>query len=56
MELDSNTLFIGEVVAAYANEGAFDGQFIDIERVRQVYQIGGENFTTLSGKKLKFER
>jgi len=47
-----HTLFVGEVLAAYAHEGAFDGQFIDIEHVRQVYQVGGETFTTTSKKKL----
>ncbi len=47
-----HTLFIGEAVAAYADEGAFDGEFIDIERVQQVYQVGGDVFTTLSKKRV----
>jgi len=46
-----HTLFIGEVVAAYADEKAFDGQLIDIAHVRQIYQVGGDTFTTLSKEK-----
>jgi flavin reductase (DIM6/NTAB) family NADH-FMN oxidoreductase RutF len=46
-----HTLFIGEAVAAYADEGAFDGNFIDIERVQNIYQVGGDVFTTLSKKR-----
>ena len=47
-----HTLFIGEVVAAYADEGAFDGEFIDVERVQTIHQVGGDIFTTLSKKRL----
>lgn len=48
-----HTLFVGEVVAAYANEGAFDGEFMDIERVRNLYQVSGDSFAVLSKKLLK---
>ena len=47
-----HTLFIGEVLTAYADEGAFDGEFIDIERVQNIYQVGGDVFTTLSKKRV----
>ena len=47
-----HTLFIGEVVAAYADEGVFDGEFIDVERVQTIHQVGGDIFTTLSKKRL----
>ena len=46
-----HTLFIGEVVAAYADESAFDGNFIDIERVQNIFQVGGDVFVTLSKKR-----
>ena len=46
-----HTLLIGEAVAAYADESAFDGNFIDIERVQNIYQVGGDVFTTLSKKR-----
>jgi len=48
-----HTLFIGEVVAACANEGTFDGQFMDIERVRNFYQVGGDTYASLSKELLK---
>lgn len=47
-----HTLFIGEAVAAYADEGAFDGELIDIERVQNIYQVGGDVFTTLNKKRV----
>lgn len=50
-----HTLFVGEAVATYADEGAFDGEFIDIERVQQIYQVGGDVFTTLSKKRLNWK-
>lgn len=45
-----HTLFIGEVTAAYANEGAFDGEFIDVKKVRNIYQVGGDYYATLGGE------
>ena len=53
LTIGDHTLFIGEVVAAYANERAFDGQFIDIERVRNFYQVRGNSYATLSEELLK---
>ena len=50
-----HTLFIGEVVAAYANEGTFDGQFMDIERVRNFYQVSSDSYATLNKELLKPE-
>lgn len=48
-----HTLFIGEVVTAYANEGTFDGQYMNIERVRNFYQASGDSYASLSKKLLK---
>jgi flavin reductase (DIM6/NTAB) family NADH-FMN oxidoreductase RutF len=48
-----HTLFVGEVVAAYADESAFTGEFIDIERVQTIFQVGGDVFATLGKKKFK---
>jgi len=45
-----HTLFVGKVVAAYADDGIFDGEFMNIEKSRQIYQVGGNFFTTLNGK------
>jgi len=50
-----HTLFIGEVVATYANEGAFDGEFINPEKARTIYQVSGDSYATLSGELLKPE-
>ncbi|MEW6593140.1 MAG: flavin reductase family protein [Candidatus Hadarchaeota archaeon] len=52
VKVGDHTLFAGEVVAAYANDGAFDGQLMDVEKVKQVYQVGGDTFTTLSREKM----
>ncbi len=50
-----HTLFIGEVVAAYADEGAFDGQFMNIQRVRNFYQVSSNSYATLNKELLKPE-
>lgn len=42
-----HTLFIGDVLVAYANEGVFDRRF-DLKRVKPVYHAGGDDFVTLS--------
>jgi len=44
-----HTLFVGEIVAAYANEGAF-GKTFDIEKIKPVYHMGGDDFTTISSE------
>ena len=44
-----HTLFIGEVLAAYANEGAFIERY-DLQKVKPVYHMGGDDFTTISPK------
>lgn len=44
-----HTLFIGEVLAAYVNEGVFTKTF-NIKRVKPVYHMGGDAFATISPK------
>jgi len=41
-----HTLFLGKIVAAYADEGIFDETF-DIKKAKLVYHLGGDAFTTL---------
>ncbi|MEM2874975.1 MAG: flavin reductase, partial [Candidatus Hadarchaeales archaeon] len=42
-----HTLFVGEVLAAYGDENAFDGEFINTEVLRPIFQVGGDIFTTI---------
>ncbi len=42
-----HTLFVGEVLAAYVNEGIFNDGLYDLEKVREIYQIGGDNYCNL---------
>jgi flavin reductase (DIM6/NTAB) family NADH-FMN oxidoreductase RutF len=44
-----HTLFIGRVLTAYANEGVFDEKF-DVEKVKPIYHMGGDDFVTLAPK------
>ncbi|UCE29924.1 MAG: flavin reductase family protein [Candidatus Bathyarchaeota archaeon] len=41
-----HTLFIGEILAAYADEGIFDGKY-NIHKTKPIYHMGGDDFTTL---------
>ena len=49
--IGDHTLFIGGVVAAYVDESAFDGNSIEIERVQNIFQVGGDVFATLNKKR-----
>lgn len=42
-----HTLFIGEVQAAYANEGIFTEEY-DLKKAKPVLHVGGNKFTTTS--------
>jgi flavin reductase (DIM6/NTAB) family NADH-FMN oxidoreductase RutF len=44
-----HTLFIGRVLTAYADDGVFDEKF-DLRKVKPVYHVGGDDFTTLVPK------
>lgn len=41
-----HTLFVGEILAAYADEGIFNGKY-NLRKVKPVYHMGGDDFTTL---------
>ena len=49
VQAGDHTIFIGEIVAAYANEGVFKRVF-DIGKVRLIYHLGGDEFTTTSSE------
>ena len=42
-----HTLFVGEVLAVYANKGAFIEKY-DLQKVKPIYHFGGDDFTTVS--------
>lgn len=42
-----HTLFIGLVLAAYADKGAF-GEKFDVRKVKPIYHMGGDEFVTLT--------
>ena len=45
-------MFIGEVVAAYADDGIFNGTF-NIREAKLIYHLGGDLFATLSDETVK---
>lgn len=42
-----HTIFVGRVLAAYANEGAFKREKLDIKIVSPVYHVGEDDFAAL---------
>lgn len=42
-----HTLFVGEVLVAYVNEGLFIKHF-DVKKVKPIYHLGGDEFVTIS--------
>lgn len=52
VEVGDHTLFVGEVVEAYADEGCFDGEKFDLEKAGLIYHLGGTHFVNL-GSALK---
>ena len=44
-----HTIFIGEIVAAYANKEAFTDEY-DLKKAKMVFHIAGNRFATLSNK------
>ncbi|MEM2975152.1 MAG: flavin reductase family protein [Candidatus Bathyarchaeia archaeon] len=49
VEAGDHTLFISEILAAYANKNAFTEKY-DLERVKLIYHAGGNEFTTLTSE------
>jgi len=44
-----HTLFVGEVVAAYAKRGIFNKIF-NVKKVKPIFHMGGDSFVTISPK------
>jgi flavin reductase (DIM6/NTAB) family NADH-FMN oxidoreductase RutF len=44
-----HTIFVGEILVAYVNEGVFDGTY-DLNKVKPIYHLGGDDFATLTPK------
>ena len=53
ISMGDHTLFIGEVVAVYANEGAFDNDLLQVNRIQPLYYIGGNSYATIDKVKKK---
>lgn len=49
MTVGDHTLFIGEILAAYANEKIFDGKF-NLQKVKMLYHVGKDDFVTLASE------
>ncbi len=45
--IGDHTLFVGEVLAAYADKEAFDERY-DLQKVKLIYHMGGDDFLTIS--------
>lgn len=48
-----HTVFVGEIVEAYANKDALEGEKYNLEKARMVYHAGFDEFTTLEPKIFK---
>jgi len=46
-----HTIFVGEIVEAYANKGAFMNKY-DLEKAKMIFHLGGNDFATLEPKVL----
>ena len=44
-----HTIFVGEIVEAYANKGAFTDKY-DLEKGKMIFHLGGNDFATLEPK------
>jgi flavin reductase (DIM6/NTAB) family NADH-FMN oxidoreductase RutF len=47
ISMGDHTLFVGEVLTAYVNEGVFLNNKFDLEKVKLIYHAGGDDFVTL---------
>ena len=48
--MGDHTLFVGEVLTAYVNEGVFLNRKFDLEKVKLIYHKGGNDFATIDPK------
>jgi flavin reductase (DIM6/NTAB) family NADH-FMN oxidoreductase RutF len=47
-----HTIFVGEIVEAYANKETFDGVY-NLEKAKMIFHLGGDKFATLKPNILK---
>lgn len=47
-----HTIFVGEIVEAYADKGTFEGVY-NLEKAKMIFHLGGNEFATLEPKVLK---
>jgi flavin reductase (DIM6/NTAB) family NADH-FMN oxidoreductase RutF len=45
-----HTIFVGEIVEAYADRRFFTGEGYNLERARMIFHLGGDEFATLEPK------
>lgn len=50
ISMGDHTLFVGEVLTAYVNEGVFLNNKFDLKKVKLIYHAGGDDFATLAPK------
>ncbi len=50
MTTGDHTIFVGEVVEAYADKDFFNGETYDIEKANMIFHLGGNSFATLQPK------
>jgi len=48
--MGDHTLFVGEVLTAYVNEGVFLNRKFDLEKVKLLYHAGGNEFAILNSE------
>jgi len=48
--IGDRTLFVGEVLAAYVNDGVFPNYKFDLDKVKLTYHVGGDDFATLASE------
>jgi len=56
LTVGDHTLFIGEVLAAYADERVFKEGKFDLKAFRGIYQVGGSEYATLSEETKEVEK
>ncbi|MCS7123811.1 MAG: flavin reductase family protein [Candidatus Bathyarchaeota archaeon] len=45
-----HTIFVGEIVEAYANKGCFSEAGYNLEKAKMIFHVGGNEFATLEPK------
>jgi flavin reductase (DIM6/NTAB) family NADH-FMN oxidoreductase RutF len=48
-----HTIFIGEIIEAYADKDAFSKGEYDLKKTRMIFHVGGNEFATLNAKVFK---